>query len=224
MKMRRKAVYYSIRIVYITSNPLTSCLMRLKHFPMFLFRENYNLLKIERLNGNNNSEWCSTTFENQNKQQWHVWFMKNHDDEIFENKLLMGNVHHISLMVNRATNSPSGQLVCLLCFQILTLLLQFSFYLVVKGQVGVVNRYISKYRCDNWNQSISALFTSSIGSSFANYFSNKNLLDISRGLHKKRITHMIQFTRDFFPISVVLLMAGSTRSDFMADKSYVRRA
>lgn len=68
--------------------------MRTKTVPMFLFRENYNLLKIERLNGNNNKKWCSTTLENQNKQQWHVWFVKNPDDEILilENKLIMKNV------------------------------------------------------------------------------------------------------------------------------------
>lgn len=66
-------------------------------FPMFSFRENYNLLNIERFNGNNNRKWCSTTLKNQNKQQWHVWFITNDDDNIFEYKLLMKNIHHISL-------------------------------------------------------------------------------------------------------------------------------
>lgn len=176
--------------------------MRSKIFPMFLFRENYNLLEIERLNGNNNSEWCSTTLENQNKQQWHVWFVKNHDDEILilENKLLMKNVLFDGQQGDKFAPGSAGLFLYLLVSQIFTLLLQFSFHLVVRRRVVQLK--------------------SIFGSSFAKYFGNKKLLDISRGLHKKRITHMIQFTRDFSPIidgmGWLLLWTNTTVNDFTA--------
>lgn len=133
------------------------------------------------MNGNNNEKWCSTTFDNQNKQQGHVWFMRNHDDEILilQNKLLMKKNCSLWWSTGRQIRRWASWYFSS-AYRLYTVkywLFYFSFTFICDVVRVARRRY--------WNQSI---FCSLI-LVFANYFGNKKLLDISRGLHKKRITN-----------------------------------